>query len=269
MATLTLRSGEVVSYDDHGSGPVVVLIHGSPGTSKAWQRVGERLADRFRVIAPNLPDSGEATGQSTNGERDNSHAAGLIEALITEVGTPAVLAGHSHGGVVALNVALRGRIEPGALALFEPVAVSILHTIGDTDAYTAMKAVFDGYISGFEAGDRDAARTMVDYWFGSGAFERFPAGMKEYVRDNTGRNIRDVRATFRDQYPLDSVRRLAMPVVLVVGARSPEITFKIARALSSLAQHGSLITLDNADHALTTSHAEAVAALIADLAEQR
>jgi pimeloyl-ACP methyl ester carboxylesterase len=158
-----------------------------------------------------------------------------------------VLAGHSHGGVVALNVALRGRAPLGALALFEPVAVSILRTVGDTKAYDDTKVVFDGYIGGHEAGERDAVRTMVDYWFGAGAFSRMPGAMQDYLRENTGQNVRDVRATFRDQYPLEAVRRLALPVLLVVGSRSPEITFKIAGALSSLAPRGSLVTLDSAE----------------------
>jgi len=265
VATLTLRTGEVVRYDDYGRGPVVVLVHGSPGTSRAWQRVVERLAGRFRVIAPNLPDLAELPG--VPGEVDNSRLAAVVEELIAAVGEPRVLAGHSHGGVVALNVALRGRATPGALALFEPVAVEILKTVGDA-AYADMKAVFDGYIAAGAAGARDAVRTMVDYWFGPGAFARLPEGMKDYLRDNTARNVRDVRATFRDRYPAESLRRLAMSIRLVVGARSPEITLRIARALVSLAPHGSLVMLEGADHALTTTHAEAVADLIAALAER-
>jgi pimeloyl-ACP methyl ester carboxylesterase len=45
-------ANRVVSYEDHGSGPVVMLLHGSPGNSKAWSRVGERLSERYRVVAP-------------------------------------------------------------------------------------------------------------------------------------------------------------------------------------------------------------------------
>ena len=52
-----------VSYEDYGAGPVALLIHGSPGTAKAWARVGERLADRYRVITPDLPGYGQTTPQ--------------------------------------------------------------------------------------------------------------------------------------------------------------------------------------------------------------
>ena len=52
-----------ISYEDYGSGPVALLIHGSPGNGKAWSRVGERLSTRYRVIAPDLPGYGETTPQ--------------------------------------------------------------------------------------------------------------------------------------------------------------------------------------------------------------
>jgi len=64
------------------------------------------------VISPNLPGYGATTRPVGEGPGDSSYAAGLIEALIAEVGPPAVLAGHSYGGVVALMTALRGRIKP-------------------------------------------------------------------------------------------------------------------------------------------------------------
>ena len=55
MPTLRISDADALAYDDAGQGPPIVLIHGSPGTSHAWQSVAQRLAARFRVIAPNLP----------------------------------------------------------------------------------------------------------------------------------------------------------------------------------------------------------------------
>jgi len=145
--------GREVSYEDYGAGPVVLLIHGSPGNGKAWQRVGERLADRFRIVAPDLPGHGATTPQPAGAVPDVADAAALIEALIRAVGAPAVLAGHSYGGVVALAIALRGGVSLGALALLEPVAVSMLRMAGDREAYESTKAVFDAYIAGVEGGE--------------------------------------------------------------------------------------------------------------------
>ena len=266
MPMLATGAHDVVAYDECGSGPVVVLLHGSPGTSKAWSRVAERLASDFRVIAPNLPGYGDTTAAPAGAPPDNAYAVRVVEALLAEVGPPRVLAGHSYGGVIALRVALAGVVAPAALALFEPVAVPVLEAVGEAEAFAASKAVFDGYIAAFEGGAGEAVGTMVDYWFGAGTFERMPPPMKEYLIAHTAHNVRDVRATFRERYSMDALRRLAMPVQVVCGTRGPEAMTRICRGIATHAPLGSLVTLERASHALTATHVDAVADLIASLA---
>jgi pimeloyl-ACP methyl ester carboxylesterase len=267
VPTLRVSDADSIAYDDAGQGPVIVLVHGSPGTSRAWQPVAARLAPRFRVISPNLPGYGGTTRPGGEGPGDSSYAAGLIEALIAEVGPPAVLAGHSYGGAVALQTALRGLVAPRALALFEPVAIPVLAAVGEAEAFAAARALFEGYCAAFERGDPGAVRIMVDYWFGAGALDQMPPPMREFLVAHTGHNVRDVRATFRDPYSAAALRGLAMPVLCAVGSRSPAMTGKIVEAIASHAPRGIIKTLEKADHAMTTTHAEAVAALIADLAD--
>src|SRR5262245_33089999 len=125
MPTLAVDDRRV-SYEDSGAGPVALLVHGSPGNGRAWARVAERLAGRFHVIAPDLPGYGQTTPQPPGQEPDVGFACDVLEPLVGQVGPPAVLAGHSYGGVVALAVALRRRVPVGALVLFEPVAVAAL-----------------------------------------------------------------------------------------------------------------------------------------------
>jgi len=253
-----------LSYEDQGSGPVALLIHGSPGNGRAWARVGERLATRYRVIAPDLPGYGDTTPQSPEREPDVGYASELVEALIRHVGAPAVLAGHSYGGVVALSVALRGTLPIGALALFEPVAVNILLAApDDAEAFARTKAIFDDYVESLERGDAMAIRRMVDFWFGEGAFGRMPEPLVASLVKETSLNIRDVRATFRERYSADALQKVSMPAVIVVGERSPEITHRIARRIAEQLPHGSVRTMEKATHALTTTHADAVAETIA------
>ena len=267
MPTLRISDADAVAYDDAGQGPLIVLVHGSPGTSRAWQPVAERLAPRFRVISPNRPGYGGTTRPRDDGPGDSSYAAGLIEAVIAEVGPPAVLAGHSYGGVVALQTALRGRVAPQTLALFEPVAIPVLAAVGETEAFATAQALFEGYCAAFERGDPGAVRIMVDYWFGPGALDQMPRPMREFLVAHTGHNVRDVRATLRDPYSAAALRGLAMPVLCAVGSRSPAMTGRIVQAIASHAPRGIIKTLEKANHAMTTTHADAVATLIADLAD--
>lgn len=264
MRTLVIDDRRI-SFEDYGSGPVALLIHGSPGNAKAWARVGERLAGRYRVIALDLPGYGQTTPQPPDQEPDVGYAAGLVEALIQHVGPPAVLAGHSYGGVVALAVALRGNVPIGALVLFEPVALKVLAMADESEGYATAKAVFDDYIASFEGGDDRAVQKMVDFWFGEGTFGRMPEPLTAYLVKETASNIKDVRATFRENYSADALRKLQVPVLTVVGDRSPEITHRIARVIAEEVPYGSVRTVATANHALTTTHVDAVAEVLASV----
>jgi pimeloyl-ACP methyl ester carboxylesterase len=265
MPSLTVDD-RVVSYEEQGTGPTVVLIHGSPGNGRAWQRVAERLAGRHRVIAPDLPGHGGTTPPPADTPPDVGATAALLEALLRAVGPPALLVGHSYGGVVALALALRGRVPIGALALLEPVAVEALRLAGDDAAYAGTRAVFEGYIAGVEGGDPHQVRTMVDFWFGPGAFERMAEPLRAYMVAQAATNVRDVRSTFRERYGVADFQRVTMPVTTLVGGRSPAITHTIARAITAHVPKGSLVTLDGATHAMIATHAEPVAEVLAGLA---
>jgi pimeloyl-ACP methyl ester carboxylesterase len=266
MPTLAIDD-RMLSYEDSGDGPVALLIHGSPGNANAWARVAKLLAKRFRVIAPDLPGYGETTPQVPGQEPDVGYASELIEALIRHVGPPAVLAGHSYGGVVALSVALRRKVEIGAVVLFEPVAMPILAMAGDAQAFADVRAVFDDYIASFEGGDGRAVRKMIDHWFGAGAFAAMPETLQTYLIRETASNIKDVRGTFRERYSADAFRGLSVPVVVVVGDRSPDVTHRIARRVAEQLPRGSVEILAGANHALTTTHAEAVAGFVSSAAQ--
>lgn len=268
MPTLKVTDTQVVSYDEYGAGPGLMLVHGSPGSASAWQPVGQRLSDRFRIVAPNLPGYGGTSLEEPGGPDGVPHAAGLLESLIRETGIPDVLAGHSYGGAVALTVALRGHVKPRALALFEPVCTPILLATGETESFARMKALLDDYISAFESGDLEAARTMVDFWFGPGAYEKLPGPVRDFIVKNTGPNVHDVRATFRERYAPDAIRNLDMPVWVVYGSNSPDVSYKIASTLAAIARKGSLVKVDGATHALTATHSGEVAQLIAALADE-
>ena len=74
-----------MSYEDYGSGPIALLIHGSPGNGKAWQRVGERLATHHRVIAPDLPGHGPTTPPPADSAPDPAYdvTGGVAEGAVT------------------------------------------------------------------------------------------------------------------------------------------------------------------------------------------
>jgi pimeloyl-ACP methyl ester carboxylesterase len=108
-------SGELVAWDI-GDGPVVVAAHGIEDGWRSWTPVAERLADRYRVIALDLPwRSGNDYrwhAQATPGE--------WLARALDLVGEPAhALLSHSFGATATLELLAAGH-RPAAAALVAP-----------------------------------------------------------------------------------------------------------------------------------------------------
>jgi len=87
-------------YLTAGKGPVVILLHGYTQTGRMWRPLFPRLADKFTVIAPDLPGIGDS-GIPKDGF-DMKTAAIRIHALAKSLGvTKARVVGHDIGLMVA------------------------------------------------------------------------------------------------------------------------------------------------------------------------
>lgn len=263
----TLTNGALrIGYEEAGTGPVVALLHGSFANARTWKRVAEPLLQRFRVVAIDLPGYGETSTQPPGEPLSPTFAAECVERVLAHTGAPVVLAGHSFGGVVALAVALRARVPPGALVLFEPVQLGMLATAGDMQAFADAKAVFDDYLRRADAGDPAAAGAVIDFWFGAGTYARMPDTLKARLAEGVAANARDVRSTYATIHDPAALRALEMPVRVVIGDRSPGVTLRIGEAIAGLAPAGALSMLPGADHGLVTTHAPVIATVIGEAA---
>src|SRR3954452_24637425 len=72
--------GHRVDYRVAGQGPPVVLIHGMVNSSRHWEQVALRLADRYTVIAPDLIGHGDSA--TPRGDYSVGAPAAGIRALL-------------------------------------------------------------------------------------------------------------------------------------------------------------------------------------------
>ena len=86
-----------------GSGPSVALVHGFGGAASNWTLMAPALAQRCRVLVPELPGHGGSSPLPAPVETLDPYADRLVAVL----DDPAVLVGHSLGAVVALRAAAR------------------------------------------------------------------------------------------------------------------------------------------------------------------
>jgi pimeloyl-ACP methyl ester carboxylesterase len=105
---------------DEGTGPPVVLLHGSIVNLHQWDPVAERLRSRYRVVRLDWPPYG-VSGPDPTGTYTTARAADLLAGLVDQLGIERFsLVATSNGVNVALEYNARhpGRIR--ALALSAP-----------------------------------------------------------------------------------------------------------------------------------------------------
>ncbi len=104
-----------------GEGPPLVLIHGRGNAATSWFPLLPALARRRRVLAVDLPGFGSSHGHRLRGGSVEAAIAFFVdpvEAWLAGEGIAApAVAGHSLGGLVAVELALRRRVVPSALVL--------------------------------------------------------------------------------------------------------------------------------------------------------
>ncbi|MBN1909586.1 MAG: alpha/beta fold hydrolase [Pirellulales bacterium] len=126
MQRATVNDVEL-AYVDQGTGPVVLLVHGFPLDHTMWRSQIDALAERCRVLAPDLRGfgrSGPVDEQTTVIGMDPfaDDLAGLLdEAGVRE---PIVLCGLSMGGYIALAFLRRHAARLGGLILCDTRATA-------------------------------------------------------------------------------------------------------------------------------------------------
>jgi magnesium chelatase accessory protein len=129
-ASLFLEAG---SYRWHaqqmGSGPDLLLIHGTGASTHSWEALMPLLARRFRVTAVDLPGHGFTAARRPPDLTLPGMSRAFTSLLRTLALSPEVVVGHSAGAAILARLCLDGAIEPkllvslnGALLPFEGAA---------------------------------------------------------------------------------------------------------------------------------------------------
>lgn len=110
--------GVKLHYLTAGRGPTVILLHGYTQTSRMWRPLIPLLAEKFTVIAPDLPGIGESDIPSSG--IDMKTSAVRIHALAKSLGVEkARVVGHDIGLMVAYAYAAQFPTETEKLALLD------------------------------------------------------------------------------------------------------------------------------------------------------
>ena len=103
-----------------GRGPGLLLLHGTGASAHSWRALVPRLAERFDVLAPDLPGHGFSGLPAAPGLTLPGMAAALADLLHRLQLRPDLIVGHSAGVAIALRLCLDGLAAPRAVLGFNP-----------------------------------------------------------------------------------------------------------------------------------------------------
>lgn len=237
--------------------PVLLLLHGTGAATHSWAGLAPLLAERFRVVAPDLPGHGFTDPLPAGRLSLTGMAAAIRDLLATLDVAPALVVGHSAGAAILVRlcldglsprllVALNGALTPfpGLASVLFPGLARMLFLNPITPrvfAWTADRPAVERLIRG--TGSRLDARSLDLY-------------RRLFRRPGHVAGALGMMANW-DLASLDrAIGGLTVPTVLVVGGDDRAIAPETAFALKDRLANARVSLLRNLGH---LAHEEAPA----------
>ena len=141
------------------SGPRVVFVHGLFGQGKNWTTIAKGITGAHRVTLVDLPNHGHSPWTDRVEYLD---MAQLLATELEHLGEPVTLVGHSMGGKVAMQLALRRPELLRAMVVVDIAPVEYPLQGGRTDDPDEEASPFAAFIAGMRAMDLDRLTTRED-----------------------------------------------------------------------------------------------------------
>lgn len=248
MEQITSLNGTVIAFQRSGTGPPLLLVHGSTADHRRWSSVSPQFEQHFTVYAMDRRGRG---GSGDASDYDIMREAEDVAAVLEAIGGSVSVLGHSYGGLCCLEAALLTD-KISKLILYEPPLPTGLpmYSPGFPDRMQAL----------VESGELEAALEMfireevkmpehelavyrqLPMW--KERIKLVPTVLREMVIDRT--------------YKFDAMRfaNLEAPTLLLLGSDSPPLFRRAIETLAAALSGSRVIIMPGQQHIAMDTHPE-------------
>lgn len=266
MPSLTI-DGYPIAYAEAGSGPPLLMIHGTLGDQRSWGGQMAAFGAAHHAIAVSLrhcwPGEWSDGGDFTIA-RHTADIAGFIKALGEG---PVRLIGHSRGGHIALRVAQHHPELIHSLVLLEPGG-ELDETLGGAPPAGRQGAAFAKGAALIAEGKVEEGLTVIaEHTGGPGAWAKRSEARKAVNRDNARTLLGQVNEQ-RKPYSRAEAAGIAIRTLLVGGDQSQPQFGVILDALEGAMPNATRVTIARAAHSVQADNPADFNAAVLDFLAQ-
>jgi non-heme chloroperoxidase len=258
------NSGRIdLYYEDHGEGPPVVLIHGYPLSSRAWDKqVPVLLEAGHRVITYDRRGFGKSS-QPVSGYDYDTFAADL-NALLTELDlTDVTLAGHSMGtGEVTRYLGTYGSARIARGVLVSPIPPFLLQAGDNPEGLPG--SLFDGFAQAAKADGPAWMKGFLDNFYNMDVLggtlvsdQAFQASWNIATAASAGAAVACI-PTWGTDFRAD-LPKIDVPMLVIQGDADRILPFpSTGQRLPGLISDMQLVVINGGPHAIAWTHTDQV-----------
>ena len=172
------------------------------------------LPEGYEFFATSLSGYGQSRERRSQEDISLTPRIDLLSEVIERIGKPLHMVAQSFGGLVSLGFLETALETILSVTFFEADPLRLLKLEGENDLDAELQAMIAGFQAQIKARDPNDAKTIIDYYGGSGFFDALPENVRAYCTATAKVNALDWHTGMSYRPDLRRLAALDYPITL-------------------------------------------------------